>query len=117
MLPGVGYVLKTAALENLYRQGVSLVITVDCGITALSQVKRTQRMGLDIIITDHHTPLSESSLRPAVIPPAIATVNPELPDSNYPFSGLAGVGVSLSSASYSWSWHVPICQQRLGVGL
>ena len=83
-----GYGLKTAALENLYRQGISLVITVDCGITALSQVKRAQRMGLDIIITDHHTP-------PLVIPPAIATINPKLPDSNYPFSELAGVGVAL----------------------
>lgn len=83
-----GYGVKTAALENLYRQGISLVITVDCGITALSQVKRAQRMGLDVIITDHHTP-------PAVIPPAIATVNPELPDSTYPFSELAGVGVAL----------------------
>ena len=79
--------LKTAALENLYRQGISLVITVDCGITALSQVKKAKRMGLDIIITDHHTPLPE-------IPPAIAIVNPKLPGSNYPFSELAGVGVA-----------------------
>ncbi|MDI6814556.1 MAG: single-stranded-DNA-specific exonuclease RecJ [Dehalococcoidales bacterium] len=83
-----GYGLKTAALENLYRQGISLVITVDCGITAHSPVKKAQRMGLDIIITDHHAP-------PAVIPPAIATVNPKLPNSNYFFSELAGVGVAL----------------------
>ena len=83
-----GYGLKTAALENLYRQGISLVITVDCGITALPQVKKAKRMGLDIIITDHHTP-------PAIVPPAAAVVNPRLPDSNYPFSELAGVGVAL----------------------
>jgi len=83
-----GYGLRTAALENLYHQGISLVITVDCGITALSQVKRARRLGLDIIITDHHTPLPE-------IPPAIAIVNPKLPDSAYPFSELAGVGVAL----------------------
>ncbi len=83
-----GYGLKTAALENLYRQGISLVITVDCGITALSQVKRAKRMGLDIIITDHHTP-------PAIVPPATAVINPKLPGSNYPFSELAGVGVAL----------------------
>ncbi|MCL0046410.1 single-stranded-DNA-specific exonuclease RecJ [Dehalococcoidales bacterium] len=82
-----GYGLKTVALENLYQQGISLVITVDCGITALSPVKRAQRMGLDIIITDHHTP-------PAVIPPAIATINPKLSSSNYPFSGLGGAGVA-----------------------
>jgi len=83
-----GYGLKTAALENLYRQGVSLVVTVDCGITGLSEVKRAKRMGLDIIITDHHTP-------PAIVPPATAVVNPKLPDSNYLFSELAGVGVAL----------------------
>ena len=83
-----GYGLKTAALENLYRQGVSLVITVDCGITALAEIKRAKRMGLDIIITDHHTPLE-------VIPPAVAIINPKLPHSNYPFSELTGVGVAL----------------------
>jgi single-stranded-DNA-specific exonuclease len=83
-----GYGLKTAALENLYRQGISLVITVDCGITAVPEVKKAQRMGLDVIITDHHTP-------PTVIPPAIATIDPKLPHSAYPFSELAGVGVAL----------------------
>jgi single-stranded-DNA-specific exonuclease len=83
-----GYGLKTATLEKLYRQGISLVITVDCGITALTQVKKAQRMGLDIIITDHHTPLPET-------PPALALINPKLPNSNYPFSQLTGVGVAL----------------------
>ena len=83
-----GHGVKTAALDNLYHEGVSLVITVDCGITALSQVKKAQRMGLDIIITDHHTPV-------ATIPPAFATVNPKLPSSTYPFPELAGVGVAL----------------------
>jgi len=82
-----GYGLKTATLENLSQQGFSLIITVDCGITAFSQVKKARRMGLDIIITDHHIP-------PSVIPPAIAVVNPKLPNSNYPFSELAGVGVA-----------------------
>ena len=83
-----GYGLKTAALETLHRQGVSLVITVDCGITALPEVKKAKRMGLDIIITDHHTPLPE-------IPPALAVVDPKLPDSPYPFAELTGVGVAL----------------------
>ncbi|MBA7479846.1 Single-stranded-DNA-specific exonuclease RecJ [subsurface metagenome] len=83
-----GYGLKTTALENLHRQGISLVITVDCGITALSQVKKAKRMGLDIIITDHHTALP-------VIPSAIAVVNPKLPNSNYPYSQLTAAGVAL----------------------
>ncbi len=83
-----GYGLKTAALENLHRQGTSLVITVDCGITALPEAKRAKQMGLDIIITDHHTALPE-------IPPAVAAVSPKLPNSNYPFSELSGAGVAL----------------------
>ena len=83
-----GYGLKVAALENLYHQGISLVITVDCGITALLEVKKARRMGLDVIITDHHTPLPE-------IPPATAVVDPKRADSSYPFSELAGVGVAL----------------------
>jgi single-stranded-DNA-specific exonuclease len=82
-----GYGLKTATLDNLCQQGISLVITVDCGITAFTQVKKAKRMGLDIIITDHHVP-------PPEIPPAIAVVNPKLSDSNYPFPELAGVGVA-----------------------
>ncbi len=82
-----GYGLKTTALEKLKNQGTSLVITVDCGITAITEVKKAKRLGLDIIITDHHTPLNE-------IPQALAIVNPKLPDSNYPFSQLSGVGVA-----------------------
>lgn len=83
-----GYGLKTAALENLHRQGFSLIVSVDCGITALPEVKRARKQGLDIIITDHHTP-------PDIIPPANAVINPKLPGSRYPFSELAGVGVAL----------------------
>jgi len=83
-----GYGLKTDALKNLRQQGISLVITVDCGITAVAEVKKAKRMGLDVIITDHHSPLDE-------IPPAIATIDPKLPHSTYPFPELAGVGVAL----------------------
>ncbi|MFC1870408.1 single-stranded-DNA-specific exonuclease RecJ [Chloroflexota bacterium] len=83
-----GYGLKTAALEKLYQQGISLVISVDCGITAVSEVKRARKMGLDIIITDHHVPLD-------VMPPARAVVDPKRTDSTYPFSELTGAGVAL----------------------
>lgn len=82
-----GYGLRVAALENLQRQGISLVITVDCGITAVSQVRKARKMGLDVIITDHHTPLPE-------VPPAVALICPKLPGSTYPFRELTGVGVA-----------------------
>ena len=83
-----GHGLRTTALESLSHQGIKLVITVDCGIADLTEVKRAKRIGLDIIITDHHTPLSE-------IPPAIAVLDPKLPSARYPFPELAGVGVAL----------------------
>jgi single-stranded-DNA-specific exonuclease len=82
-----GYGLKTTALENLRQQGIGLVVTVDCGITSLAEVKRARRMGLDIVVTDHHTPLPE-------IPPAVAIVNPKMNGSEYPFTELTGAGVA-----------------------
>jgi single-stranded-DNA-specific exonuclease len=82
-----GHGLAIGALKTLHEQRVSLVVTVDCGITDGLQVKKAAGMGLDIIITDHHTPLDE-------IPEAIAVVNPKLAGSAYPFSQLAGVGVA-----------------------
>ncbi len=82
-----GHGLAIGALKTLREEGVSLVITVDCGVTDVLQVRKAGKMGLDVIITDHHTPLDE-------IPEAIAVVNPKLTDSAYPFSQLAGVGVA-----------------------
>ncbi|MFH0941944.1 MAG: single-stranded-DNA-specific exonuclease RecJ [Chloroflexota bacterium] len=82
-----GYGLRTAALEQLKQQGVGLVVSVDCGITAFEPVAKARRWGLDIIITDHHVPLPE-------LPPALALVNPRLPGSAYPFTGLTGAGVA-----------------------
>jgi single-stranded-DNA-specific exonuclease len=82
-----GHGLKIAALENLKQDGVSLVITVDCGITGAVTVKKARRMGLDVIITDHHTPPDE-------LPQALALVNPKLAGCTYPFIDLAGVGVA-----------------------
>ncbi len=82
-----GYGLNTASLENLSQQGVSLVITVDCGISDLSEVEYARTKGLDLIITDHHS-VSQG------LPRALAVVNPKRADSAYPFPGLAGVGVA-----------------------
>ncbi|MFA5629709.1 MAG: single-stranded-DNA-specific exonuclease RecJ [Dehalococcoidales bacterium] len=82
-----GHGLNSSALDYLRKEGVSLVITVDCGVTGISQVKKAKRQGLDIIITDHHTPLGE-------LPNAIAVVDPKREDSKYPFTELAGVGVA-----------------------
>lgn len=82
-----GYGLNHAALENLHKTGVNLVITVDCGISSAPEVERAQRIGLDIVVTDHHTV-------PHQMPPAIAVVDPKRADSRYPFPKLAGVGMA-----------------------
>ncbi|MBM3118454.1 MAG: single-stranded-DNA-specific exonuclease RecJ [Chloroflexi bacterium] len=82
-----GYGLQVAALEKLHKQGVSLVITTDTGITALTEVGKARKMGLDIIITDHHLPL-------ASLPPALAVVDPKRSDSACHSAELAGVGVA-----------------------
>ncbi len=82
-----GHGLTTQVLKKLQEQGVSLVITVDCGITDVGEVKRAAHMGLDIIITDHHSPLEE-------IPEALAVINPKMNGAKGPFTNLAGVGVA-----------------------
>ena len=82
-----GHGLNLSALKNLRAKGVSLVVTVDCGVTGSLEVEQGERLGLDIIVTDHHVPL-------AVLPPAVAVIDPKRPDSPYPFYDLAGVGVA-----------------------
>ncbi|NIV40460.1 MAG: single-stranded-DNA-specific exonuclease RecJ, partial [Anaerolineae bacterium] len=85
-----GYGLNIEALRKLWRQGVRLVVTVDCGIRSIDEVERASR-GLDLIVTDHHTVGDE-------LPPALAVINPKRPDCPYPFKLLAGVGVAYKLA-------------------
>lgn len=88
-----GYGLNQDALVELRRQGASLVITVDCGTTAV-EVVRGRPSDLKLIITDHHLPLAEPDGLGVELAPADALVNPQRPDDLYPFKGLAGVGVA-----------------------
>ncbi|SHJ72545.1 single-stranded-DNA-specific exonuclease [Anaerobranca californiensis DSM 14826] len=82
-----GYGLNKQALAQAISQGVSLIITVDCGITALEEVQYCNEQGVNCIITDHHLP-------PEVLPPAFAIINPKQEGCNYPFKELAGVGLA-----------------------
>jgi len=86
-----GYGLNNEALHDLRAKGVDLVITVDCGIRALSEVEEAGRLGLDIIVTDHH------SLGPE-LPNSLAIINPKRPESAYPEHFLAGVGIAFKLA-------------------
>lgn len=86
-----GYGLNAAALEHLRANGVGLVVTVDCGVTALPEAALARRLGLGLVITDHHEPGPE-------LPAADAVVNPRRPGSRHPSRDLAGVGVAYKLA-------------------
>ncbi len=83
---GEGYGVSYAAVEALAREGTTLIVTVDTGITANDEVEYATSLGVDFVVTDHH------ECR-AILPPACAVVNPHRSDCPYPFKELAGVGV------------------------
>lgn len=86
-----GYGLNQEAVALLAQEGVTLIITVDCGITAAREVEFARELGVDVVVTDHHECKQ-------AIPEAAAVVDPHRPDCPYPFKGLAGVGVALKLA-------------------
>ncbi|MDH3943082.1 MAG: single-stranded-DNA-specific exonuclease RecJ [Anaerolineae bacterium] len=86
-----GYGLNNNALEMLKEGGAALVVTVDCGIRAFNEAEHASQIGLDLIISDHHTTGSE-------LPPAVAVINPKQPGDPYPHKNLAGVGTAYKLA-------------------
>ncbi|GFO60357.1 single-stranded-DNA-specific exonuclease RecJ [Geomonas silvestris] len=82
-----GYGLSEQGVRAACDRGARILITVDCGITALAEAELCRELGIDLIVTDHHSP-------PERLPDAFAIVNPLLPDCRYPFKSLAGVGVA-----------------------
>ncbi len=87
-----GYGLNMAALTKIREEfGASLVISVDCGIRSAAEVAHANSIGLDMIVTDHHSLAEE-------LPPAAAVINPKRPDSAYPDKMLAGVGIAYKLA-------------------
>lgn len=81
-----GYGLSAAGITAVSDGGVRLIVTADCGITACAEAAFCTSLGIDLIITDHHTPSAE-------IPPALAVINPLRPGCPFPCKSLAGVGV------------------------
>ncbi|EGL19650.1 MULTISPECIES: single-stranded-DNA-specific exonuclease RecJ [unclassified Paenibacillus] len=86
-----GYGLNKGAVDLAKEQGVSLIITVDTGVSAVEEVAYIQELGMDVIVTDHHEP-------PGTLPQPLALINPKKETCPYPFKGLAGVGVALKLA-------------------
>lgn len=81
-----GYGLNKEAVKKIAEQGYKLIITVDCGVSCIEEIKYATELGLEIIVTDHHEPAEE-------LPKCLAIVNAKRKDSQYPFNQLAGVGV------------------------
>ncbi|MGQ9493593.1 MAG: single-stranded-DNA-specific exonuclease RecJ [Anaerolineae bacterium] len=86
-----GYGLNIPALETLARQGIQVVVTVDCGVRSVKEAEFASSQGLDLIITDHHALGSE-------LPPAVAVIDPRREDERYPFKQFAGVGLAFKLA-------------------
>jgi len=104
-----GYGVHRASLEKAVARGVSLIITVDCGISAVTEGEYLREKGVDLIITDHHEP-------PRVLPQAYAILNPKLEGSAYPFTQLAGVGVAFKLLQ-GISREIPAISEELSKNL
>jgi len=87
-----GYGLNPIAIHQLHKEGVQLIITVDCGITALEEAQLCADLGIGLVITDHHECKD-------ALPMAAAVVDPHRPDCNYPHRNLSGVGVAFKLAA------------------
>ena len=87
-----GYGLNPIAIRQLHAEGVKLIITVDCGITAMEEAKMCKELGIDLVITDHHECKD-------CLPEAVAVVDPHRPDGGYPHKDLSGVGVAFKLAA------------------
>ncbi len=82
-----GYGINENAIRELASKGATLIITVDCGITAFKELDIAVELGVDVIVTDHHECMDE-------LPKAVAVIDPKRKDGEYPFPFLAGVGVA-----------------------
>ena len=87
-----GYGLNPIAIHQLHDEGVKLIVTVDCGITAVNEAELCKQLGIDLVITDHHECKQ-------TLPAAVAVVDPHRCDGGYPHKNLSGVGVAFKLAS------------------
>ena len=87
-----GYGLNPIAIRQLHSEGVNLIVTVDCGITAVAEAEMCRELGIDLVVTDHHECKD-------TLPYAVAVVDPHRPDGGYPHKNLSGVGVAFKLAA------------------
>jgi len=99
-----GYGLNPIAIHYLRKQGVTLIITVDCGITAVEEALLCRKLGIELVITDHHECKD-------ALPAAVAVVDPHRPDCTYPHRSLSGVGVAFKLAAALCGSQEQVLQQ------
>jgi len=104
-----GYGLNLAAVDLAAEAGVNLILTVDNGISAGEQVDYARKLGIDVVVTDHHEP-------PAELPVAAALVNPKQPGCDYPNKGLCGAGVAFKLAHALLGRPVPEWSDLAAIG-
>src|SRR3954449_9940558 len=100
-----GYGLNAGTLTRLAEEGFDLVLTVDCGITAVAEVEHARELGLDVVVTDHHRPADEFPACPVVAPLK----------GEYPFQGLCGTGVVWKLAQALLGQEHPFLERHLDV--
>ena len=97
-----GYGVSIRAIDYAAENGISLMIVTDCGVKAVEKVRYAKSKGVDVIICDHHTPGDE-------LPDAVAVLDPQRKDCNYPYRWLSGCGVSFKLAqAYSLRHNLPM---------
>lgn len=110
-----GYGINSEAIGALAAEGARVIVSVDCGITAIEPALEARRLGVDLIITDHHNPPASMD----ELPEAFAVVHPRRPDSKYPFGDLCGAGVAYKLAWRLATMHAgsdrvsPACRRAL----
>jgi single-stranded-DNA-specific exonuclease len=89
-----GYSMNVEAIKKIKESGTDLIITVDCGISNHKEIEYANKLGMDVVVTDHHTP-------PKSLPPAYAIVNPKLISGSHPAKHLSGAGVA-----FKFAWQI-----------
>ncbi len=100
-----GYGLNLEALTQLQAQGVRIVVTVDCGVRSLEEISFGKKIGLDMIVTDHHAPGEQ-------LPDAFAVVNPKQPLCKYPSKELSGAGIAFKLSQALLRAHAQVPLQK-----
>lgn len=87
-----GYGINLESIGRFHKKGISLVITVDCGISSVKEIAYAKSLGMDVVVTDHHEP-------PVEVPDAEALINPLLENCSFPYKSLSGVGLAFYLAA------------------